>query len=73
MTTNIAFGKLEKTEANVRMAEKELDDNMLGLEEGQFMEKRKTLQMLKEELHQENGLGNPHGAVTAEDTVGEQA
>lgn len=31
MTTDIAFGKREKTDENIRLAEKELDDNTLDL------------------------------------------
>jgi hypothetical protein len=50
MTTDIAFGKREITEGNIRLAEKELDDNTLDLETGQVVEERKTLQWLKEEL-----------------------
>ena len=50
MTTNIAFGKISKTEENLRLAEQQLDQNTLGLEEGQIVEERKTLQWLKDDL-----------------------
>lgn len=50
MTTNIAFGKISKTEENLRLAEQQLDQNTLRLEEGQIVEERKTLQWLKDDL-----------------------
>jgi hypothetical protein len=50
MAIDIAFGKRERTEGNLRLAEKELDENTLGLEERQIVEERKTLQWLKDEL-----------------------
>ena len=53
MATDIAFGNHEKTEENLRLAEKELDENTLGLEEGQILEESKTLQWLKDELRKE--------------------
>jgi hypothetical protein len=53
MATDIAFGNHEKTEENLCLAEKELDENTLGLEEGQILEERKTLQWLKDELRKE--------------------
>jgi hypothetical protein len=53
MTTSIAFGNHERTEGNLRIAEKELDENTLGLEEGQIVEERKTLQWLEDELRQQ--------------------
>jgi len=72
MTTDIAFGKREKTEENIRLAEKELDDNTLDLETGQIVEERKTLQWLKEELQQDNGLESQHGALEAEQVEGRE-
>jgi hypothetical protein len=48
VVTNIAFGKLPKTRENLQLAEEELDENKLGLEEGQIIEERKTLQWLRE-------------------------
>jgi hypothetical protein len=50
MTTNIVFGKISKTEENLRLAEQQLDQNTLRLEEGQIVEERKTLQWLKDDL-----------------------
>jgi hypothetical protein len=50
MAIDIAFGKRERTEGNLLLAEKELDENTLGLEERQIVEERKTLQWLKDEL-----------------------
>jgi hypothetical protein len=50
ITTDIAFGKTSKTEENLRLAEEQLDQNTLGLEEGQIVEERKTLQWLKDDL-----------------------
>ncbi|KIM99143.1 hypothetical protein OIDMADRAFT_30781 [Oidiodendron maius Zn] len=50
MTTNIAFGKISTTEENLRLAEQQLDQNTLRLEEGQIVEERKTLQWLKDDL-----------------------
>lgn len=64
MTTDIAFGKRERTMENVLLAEKELDDNALDLEIGQILEERKTLRWLKEELQQDNGLESQHVAGT---------
>ncbi|KAF8858140.1 hypothetical protein BDZ45DRAFT_408744 [Acephala macrosclerotiorum] len=72
MTTDIAFGKREKTEENIRLAEKELDDNTLDLETRQIVEERKTLQWLKEELQQDNGLESQHGALEAEQVEGRE-
>jgi hypothetical protein len=54
MVTDIAFGNHERTEGNIRLAERELDENTLGLEEGQVVEERKSLQWLKDELTKEN-------------------
>jgi hypothetical protein len=50
MTTDIAFGNHERAEGNLRLAKKELNKNTLGLEEGQIVEERKTLQWLKDEF-----------------------
>lgn len=72
VTTDIAFGKREKTEENIRLAEKELDENTLNLEIGQIMEERKTLQWLKEELQQENTLESQHGACESEQVEGRE-
>jgi len=44
MTIDIAFRKISRTEKNLSLAEEELDRNTLGLEEGQIVEERKTLQ-----------------------------
>lgn len=48
MTTQIAFKRIANTPENLRLAEDELDVNTLGLEEGQIVEERKTLQWLKD-------------------------
>jgi hypothetical protein len=47
MTTNIAFGNIRKTDGNLQLAEDELDNNTLGIEEAQIVEERKTLQWLQ--------------------------
>jgi hypothetical protein len=63
MATDIAFGNHERTEGNLRLAEKELDENTLGLEEGQIVEERKTLQWLKDELWKEKEREHQHKAL----------
>ena len=72
MTTDIVFGKHEKTEENIRLAERELDDNTLNLETRQIVEERKTLQWLKEELQQDNRLQSHHRALEAEQVEGRE-
>jgi len=54
MATDIAFGNHERTDGNIRLAERELDENTLGLKEGQIVEERKILQWLKDELWKEH-------------------
>jgi len=68
ITTEIAFEKRERTEENICLAEKELEENTRGLETGQILEEQKTLQGLKKELQQDNGLElePPHGALEVE-------
>jgi hypothetical protein len=63
MATDIAFGNRERTEGNIHLARRELDENRLGLEEGQIAEERKTLQWLKNELRKENERERQRGAV----------
>jgi hypothetical protein len=50
MTADIAFGNHERTEGDLHLAEKELDENRLDLKEGQIVKESKTLQWLKDEL-----------------------
>jgi hypothetical protein len=71
MATDIAFGNHEKTEENLRLAEKELDENMLGLE-GQIVEERKTLQWLKDELWKEKERESQRRALEVERVGGRE-
>jgi hypothetical protein len=48
MTTEIAFNNIANTPENLRLAEEQLNLNTLGLEEGQVVEERKTLQWLRD-------------------------
>ncbi|RDL34800.1 uncharacterized protein BP5553_07928 [Venustampulla echinocandica] len=56
MTTSLAFGLLKRTAEIIRLAEEQINQNPFNLEEGFLEGERKTLQWVKEEFEDENGV-----------------